>query len=125
MLHDPAQLARLVIGGLPRLSEEIVIPRTLHDELCQRSDAKSPGASTQGLLFMRGSHATVSGVRFVSMEPAGSSNVFRRGPGGFPHSHSDPGPEKVMKPRIISLRRGFFISPVVPGRRLRSALFSL
>ena len=44
-----------------------------------------------------------------------ASHVFRRGPGGFPHSHSDPGPEKVMKPRIISLRRGFFISPVVTG----------
>ena len=44
-----------------------------------------------------------------------ASHVFRRGPGGFPHSRSDPGPEKVMKPRIISLRRGFFISPVVTG----------
>ena len=35
MLYDPAQLARLVIGRLPSLSEEIVIPlwRALHDEL--------------------------------------------------------------------------------------------
>ena len=86
VLHGPPQLARLVVCGLPSLSEEIVIPvwGALHDELCQRSDAKSPGASAQGLLFMRGSHATVSGVRFVSMEPAGRQPRFSARTRGLP-----------------------------------------
>jgi hypothetical protein len=30
----------------------------------------------------------------------------------LPRAVRNPGPEKVMKPRMISLRRGFFISPV-------------
>ena len=47
-------------------------------------DAKSPGASAQGLLFMRGSHATVSGVRFVSMEPAGRQPRFSARTRGLP-----------------------------------------
>ena len=77
--------------------------------LSQRSD-KSPGASAPGLLFMSGSHATVSGVRFFSMEPVATDDVFGADPGASPVAVRNPGPEKVMKPRIISLRRGFFMS---------------
>jgi hypothetical protein len=80
--------------------------------LSQRSDAKSPGASAPGLLFMRGGPATVSGVRFFSMEPVATDDVFGADLGASPVAVRNPGPEKVMKPRMISLRRGFFISPV-------------
>ena len=44
------------------------------------------------------------------MEPVGTDDVLWGGPGGFPRSRSEPRSEKVMKPRIISLRRGFFVS---------------
>ena len=44
------------------------------------------------------------------MEPVATDDVFEVDPGSFPRSRSDPGPEKVMKPRINSLRRGFFMS---------------
>jgi len=52
--------------------------------LSQRSDAKSPGAEAPGLLFVSGRHATVSGVRFFSMEPVATDDVFEADPGGFP-----------------------------------------
>ena len=52
--------------------------------LSQRSDAKSPGAEAPGLLFASGRHATVSGVRFFSMEPGRHGDVFEADPGGFP-----------------------------------------
>jgi hypothetical protein len=76
--------------------------------LSQRSDAKSPGAEAPGLLFVSGRHATVFGARFFSMEPVATDDVFEADPGGFPRSRSEPVQIKVMKPRIISLRRGFF-----------------
>ena len=82
--------------------------------LSQCSDAKSPGASAPGLLlgllFMSGSHATVSGVRFFSVEPLATEDVFGADLGASPVAVRNPGPEKVMKPRIMSLRRGFFMS---------------
>jgi hypothetical protein len=44
------------------------------------------------------------------MEPVTTDNVFVAR--GFPRSRSEPRSRKVMKPRMISLRRGFFISLV-------------
>ena len=43
------------------------------------------------------------------MEPVATDDVFEADPGGFPRSRSEPVQIKVMKPRIISLRRGFFM----------------
>ena len=45
------------------------------------------------------------------MEPVATDDVFGADPGASPVAVRNPGPEKVMKPRIISLRRGFFIQP--------------
>ena len=45
-----------------------------------------------------------------------TDDVFGADLGASPVAVRNPGPEKVMKPRMISLRRGFFISPVAtPG----------
>ena len=77
--------------------------------LSQRSDAKSPGAEAPGRLFVSGRHATVSEVRFFSMEPVATGDVFEADHGGFPLAVRNPGPESYEAP-VISLRRGFFMS---------------
>ena len=69
--------------------------------LSQRSDAGRPGAEAPGLLFVSGRHATVSGVRFFSIETVATDDVFRANTGAFPSSHSEPLSRKVMKPRIF------------------------
>ena len=66
--------------------------------LSQRSDAKSPGAEAPGLLFVSGRHATVSEVRFFSMEPVATSDVFEADHGGFPLAVRNPGPESYEAP---------------------------
>ena len=62
---------------------------------------------------MSGSHATVSGVRFFSMEPVGTDDVFGADPGASPVAVRNPGPEKVMKPRIFPAPGLLHVSPVV------------
>ena len=52
------------------------------------------------------------------MEPVATDDVFGAGLGASPLAVRNPGPEKVMKPlkpRMISLCRGFFISPMATG----------
>ena len=44
------------------------------------------------------------------MEPVATEDVFQADPGASPVAIRNLGPEKVMKPRIFSLRRGFFMS---------------
>jgi hypothetical protein len=63
--------------------------------LSQRSDAKSPGAEAPGLLFVSGRHATVSGVRFLSMEPVATDDVLGAYQGASPVAVRNPGSEKV------------------------------
>jgi hypothetical protein len=50
--------------------------------LSQRSDAKSPGAEAPGL--MRGRHATLSAIRFFSMEPVATNDVLGADLGASP-----------------------------------------
>ena len=116
-LHVASALGRrpfflLAVATVPHSQGAFVLTQYGWLWLSQRSDAKSPGASAPGLLFMRGDHATVSGVRFFSMEPVATDDVFGAGLGASPLAVRNPGPEKVMKPRMISLCRGFFISPM-------------
>ena len=84
--------------------------------LSQRSDAKSPGAEAPGLLFVSGRHATVSGVRFFSMEPVATDDVFEADPGASPVAVRNPGPEKSYEaPDNFPAPGLLHVSPVVTG----------
>ena len=81
--------------------------------LSQRSDAKSPGASAPGL--MRGSHATVSGVRFFSMEPVATEDVFGTDPGASPVAVRNPVQKSYEAPDNFPAPGLLHVSPVVTG----------
>jgi hypothetical protein len=47
------------------------------------------------------------------MEPVGTDDVFGADPGASPVAVRNPGPEKVMKPRIFPAPGLLHVSPVV------------
>ena len=66
--------------------------------LSQRSDAKSPGASAPGLLFMRGGHATVIWSSLLLNGTGSHERRFWGDQGASPAAVRNPGPESYEAP---------------------------